>query len=391
MIVFVNRVYPPTDGATGKLLRELAEALADGGVRVVVLTGPAPENPGGMRREMVNGVEVIRVRGLSLRRSSHWRRALGYAALYPQFAWQIWRLGRVDALVTMTDPPMQLALGLLSGRRVRQHFHWAQDVYPEVAERLGVIREGGMVAHLLRKISSKVMRGCEDVIVPGRCMRDVLLARGVSAAHLEVIPNWSSMVRVDDEDISAIRGRFRWQGKFIVLYSGNIGLAHDFDTVAEAVRMCRGDEQLHFVFAGEGPRLAELRTALEGVPHVEFLPPQTSEDLPAFLAAADVHLVTVRKGLSGMVVPSKTYGILAAGRPVVYVGHEPDEVARLLAESGAGVVLANNDSAGLARTLQQLADQPERMRVMAVKAHEAAKKFTFANALRKWKELLQLF
>lgn len=390
MIVFVNRVYPPAGGATGELLRELAEALADGGVRVVVLTGPAPESRGGMRRETVNGVEVIRVRGLSFRRLSHWRRTLGYAVLYPQFAWQIWRLGRVDALVTMTDPPMQLALGLLSGRRVRQQFHWAQDVYPELAERLGVIHEGGMVARLLKKISSKVMRGCEDVIVPGRCMRDVLLARGVSAAHIEVIPNWSPMVRADDKDISTMRSRFGWQGKFIVLYSGNIGLAHDFDTVAEAVRMCRREGRLHFVFAGEGPRLTELRAALEGVPHVKFLPPQTSEDLPAFLAAADVHLVTVRKGLSGMVVPSKTYGILAAGRPVIYIGHEPDEVARLLAESGAGVVLANDDSAGLARTLQQLANQPERVRIMAAKAYEASKKFMFANALRKWKELLQL-
>ena len=454
--VFTNRVYPPLGGATGELLKELAEALVASGDRVVVVTSKGPETEGprdqgtkslkdkgtkgekaygirhteqwpqrgargiegeggrgtGDRRpeagpveyalhstgqedlrltdlklKTPTGVEVIRVGTAAFTRASHWRRALSYLGLYPQLMWQVWKLGKVDAVVSMTDPPLQVAVVTLASGRAKRKIHWAQDVYPELAEELGVIGRGGVMARFLRVVSNWALQRQDEIVVVGRCMRERLLRRGVDAGKIEVIPNWSSVVPVPTERVQAMRERLGWSRKFIALYSGNLGLAHDFETLTGAAKLLEG-AGVQMVFAGEGPRLEELKRAMQGLTHVTFLPPQAKEDLSAFLAAADVHLVTVRAGLEGLVVPSKAYGILAAGRPVMYVGSAESEVAQLLSESDAGLVFANGDAWGLAEALKSAAETSDMLQRVAAAAMRTAGGWTFAQALAKWREVL---
>jgi glycosyltransferase involved in cell wall biosynthesis len=382
--LFINRVYPPAPGATGELLKQLAEGLVQDGARVVVVAGAHEGCP---RRGKVHGVEVVRVWSPPLRRSRHWQRAMDYAVLYPQFAWHMVMCGEVEAVVSMTDPPMQMLLAPVAGWRAWRRIHWAQDVYPELAEELGVIPAGGVAARLLRGAANAALRRHDDVVVPGRCMREELIRLGVSARRIEVIPNWSPVGRAADADVAAMRRRLGWDGKFAVVYSGNFGLAHDFDPVIDAVRKLAGGRMV-FVFAGDGPRLGELRSALGGAAHVQFLPSQAPGDLAAFLGAADVHLVTVRREAGGLVVPSKAYGILEAGRPLVYIGGDGDEIARVLRETGAGIVVRNDDAVGLCAVLSGLAGDADRVRRMGEAASAVAREFTRAKAVRKWKDLL---
>lgn len=402
---------------------ELTECLAAGGARVVVVTSrverdeetkrPRDEQAKGVRdkeaeentetgerreerggrgagrgRETVNGVEVIRVGTAPFTRASHWRRAMSYALLYPQFAWQVWKLGAVDAVVSMTDPPLQVAAVMLGARKARKRIHWAQDIYPELAEELGVIGRGGLLARVLRSISTWALRKQDEVVVVGRCMRERLIARGVDARSIEIIPNWSPIAEPPEEAAAGMRRRMGWGDGFVALYSGNLGLAHDFTTLAEAAKMLRGSH-VRMVFAGEGPRLLEAKAAAAGMDNVSFIPPQPKEDLAAFLAAADVHLVTVRENLGGLVVPSKIYGILAVGRPVACVGSAGSEVTQILEESGAGISVNNGDAAALAEVLKDLAANPAGAAAMGRKARVAAKGFTFAKALEKWREILE--
>jgi glycosyltransferase involved in cell wall biosynthesis len=382
--VFTNRVYPPVGGATGELLKELAEGLAGDGARVVVVTSRAEEDKRPRDKEtkgleVVNGVEVIRVGAARFTRASHWRRAWSYLTLYPQLMWQVWKLGKVDAVVSMTDPPLQVAAVALASCRAKKKIHWAQDVYPELAEELGVIPREGLVARVLRSISTWALRRQDEVVAVGRCMRERLVKRGVDAGKIEVIPNWSPVGAVSAASVAAMRKKLGWDGKFIALYSGNIGLAHDFETLVGAAKLLEGGG-VQVVFAGEGPRLEQVRRETEGLAHVAFLPPQAREDLSAFLAAADVHLVSVRAGLEGLVVPSKAYGIFAVGRPIFYVGGADSEVAGVIAESGCGVVIPNRDAAGLAEAIKQAARQGEQ-RVSPTSGG-------FKDALAKWRELL---
>lgn len=294
--------------------------------------------------------------------------------------WQVWKLGRVDAVVSMTDPPLQMAAVTLASCRARKKVHWAQDVYPELAEELGVIPRGGLLARVLRAVSTWALRRQDEVVAVGRCMRERLVRRGLDAGKIEVIPNWSSVGAASAEDVRSVRERLGWNGKFIALYSGNIGLAHDFETLVGAAKLLEG-AGVQMVFAGEGPRLEEVRRATDGLAHVAFLPPQAKEDLSAFLAAADVHLVSVRAGLEGLVVPSKAYGIFAAGRPILYVGGSDSEVARLIAESGGGMVIPHGDASGLAEAIKQAALQGDR--------RTGAPVASFDRALNQWREILR--
>jgi len=382
--VFTNRVYPPVGGATGELLKELAEGLVGDGARVVVFTsremGSGGHRPPLQNREAVNGVEVIRVGAARFTRASHGRRAWSYLTLYPQLMWQVWKLGRADAVVSMTDPPLQVAAVTLASCRAKKRIHWAQDVYPELAEELGVLRKGSAFAGILRAVSTWALRRQDEIVVVGRCMRDRLLQRGIDAGKIDVIPNWSSVTPVSEEQVKSMRDRLGWSGKFILLYSGNIGLAHDFETLVGAAKLLEGSE-VQIVFAGAGPRLEEVKQAAAGLAHVAFLPPQPKESLPTFLATADAHLVSVRAGVEGLVVPSKAYGIFAARRPILYVGGADSEVASLIAETGCGVVIANGDVAGLAAVIQ-------RCMLQGNAVSRSLRSSSFSEALAKWREVL---
>jgi hypothetical protein len=142
------------------------------------------------------------------------------------------------------------------------------------------------------------------------------------------------------------------------------------------------------VFAGEGPRLEELCRTVEALPHVSVIPPRPAEELAAFLGAADLHLVSIRPDLAGLLVPSKIYGILAAGRPVLHVGPDEAEAARLLSESGAGLSFQSGDATGLARTVRELISDHARRARLGENARRAAEDFTFTKALARWRDVL---
>lgn len=374
-------------GATGILLKELAEGLSAGGARVVVITSRGPSGLGLPAREMVNGVELVRVGSAPFTRASHARRALSYAGLYPRFAWEVAKLGAVDAVVSMTDPPLQVAAVTAGAWRARKKIHWAQDLYPELATELGVLKAGGLAARVLRGISTAALRRQDEVVAVGRCMRQRLIDRGVNATSIEVIPNWSPVVAASVEEVAAMRRSLGWGDCFVALYSGNLGLAHDFETLAGAARVMQGSG-LRIVIAGEGPRLDEARAAMGPFPDVAFISSRPGDELAAFLGAADVHLVTVGPRLGGLVVPSKVYGIMASGKPVIYVGPADSEAAMLLRESGTGLAFENGDSAGVAKALTELRSDRGAAVAMGEKAREAAKDFTFDKALERWRELL---
>jgi glycosyltransferase involved in cell wall biosynthesis len=301
--------------------------------------------------------------------------------------WQIWKLGRVDVVVSMTDPPLLVAAVTFASYGAKKRIHWAQDVYPELAEELGVIVRGGILARVLRFISTWALRRQDEVVAVGRCMRERLISRGIDAGKIEVIPNWSPVAAVPADEAAAMRRKLGWGEEFVALYSGNIGLAHDFETLVEASKLLE-ESGVRMVFTGEGPRLEEVRRATAGLAQVTFLRPQLKEELGAFLAAADVHLVTVRAGLEGLVVPSKAYGILAAGRPVMYVGATESEIAKLLNESGAGRVFPNGDARGLAEALKSAAAASGTVQRIDAAAMRSAGGWTFVKALAKWREVL---
>jgi glycosyltransferase involved in cell wall biosynthesis len=364
-ILFLNRVYPPAEGATGQLLEELAVQLAQAGWAVTVVTGRADGAP---KSDVISGVRVERVGGLSFTRASHWRRALSYLSLYPALLWRALRLPRAEVIVTMTDPPLQLVLGpLLKHGKGSTLVHWAQDVYPELAAELRVVSRDGIAARRLRALSTWALRRHDRVVAVGRCMKARFIARGVRADAIDVIPNWGHR---GGEATGAVREENSFRSghglreKFVVMYSGNFGLAHPFEAMVDAAeRLQSSSPQIVFVFVGNGPRLPWVREQVERrrLGNVRLLPRQSKEQLPQVLATADLHLASMRHELCGLVVPSKVYGALAAGRPCVFLGPEESEAAQFILQHGCGSVLAKATGARLASCLSQWADDPKRL------------------------------
>lgn len=388
-VLFINRVYPPAEGATGQLLADLALMLVKEGWQITVLTG---RTTGALRSEMVNGVRLERVDAMAFTRASHWQRALCYLTLYPALLWRAWRLPRADVVVTMTDPPLLPLLGpLLKEMKGCRLVHWAHDIYPEIAEELGVLAKGGWLAGLGRSGSTWALRQHDRIIVVGRCMKQKLRQRGLSEEAIRLVPNWAAAVRSIEHRANAFRREHGLEGRFVVMYSGNFGWAHSFEPMLEAAaRLQSHRPEILFLFVGSGPRLAWIRQQVETrrIHNIHLLPPEPVEKLSQSLSAADLHLVSMQPNLCGLVVPSKLHGILAAGRPSLFLGPKESEAARILEEYRCGSVIETPDGATLAHCLVEWATHPDRLRAAGGRALLAAKHFTIANAARDFREIL---
>ena len=391
-ILFINRVYPPDEGATGQLLAELAEGLVKTGWRVTVLTSKG--RTGLPRSETIAGVRVERVSGLPFTRASHWRRALSYLSLYPALLWRAFWLPRAEIVVTVTDPPLQLLLGsFLKWCKASRHVHWAQDVYPELAEEMGVLKKDGFIARILRRLSTCALRHCDQIIAVGRCMKSRLVQRGLAPSAIDVIPNWGhgGNSELGMRNAESFRTEHGLNGKFVVMYSGNLGLAHPFEAMLDAAERLRSTHsQVLFLFVGNGPRLPWVREQVvqRKLENVRFLPFQPREKLVQSLAAADLHLASMLHELCGLVVPSKVYGVLSVGRPCVFLGPEESEAAQFILQNGCGSVLAKATGTRLASCLAQWAGDPALLRETRDRVEAIAGRVTLVAAVRAFSETL---
>ena len=355
-ILFLNRVYPPGSGATGTGVARIARSFVSAGWSVTVVSTAGSGN-GGVSVE--DGVRVVRCRGLFSGRSLLLR-ALTYAVTIPRMFLRTLREPSPDIIVTMTDPPMLSATGpllrMLKGSRI---IHWAQDLYPDVAVRAGVFREKGVLSRIFAFLSRRALMAHDRVVVVGRCMGSLLSARGVPLERLSLIPNtWAGLgiTRLDREE--SLLPDLGLLDHFTVMYSGNFGRVHDFGTVLSAAKLLQesGRHEVVFLLSGDGPNSALLRgeVARMGLSNVRFLPRCDDDQLSRTLASGDLHLVTMLTGMMGVVVPSKYYGVMAAGRPCIFVGPEDAEIALTLRELGNGLQIAPGDAGSLVEAILRI-------------------------------------
>ena len=260
----------------------------------------------------------------------------------------------------MTDPPIVGDVGVIVGRRFGVPvLVISQDVFPEIATELGRLGNPAVVG-VLRTLVGGYLRRADRIVAIGETMRRRLELKGAAPERLRVIPNW-----VDTSEITPQPRDNEWarahglDGTFVVMHSGNVGHAQDLDSLVRAATFLRDLDDLLVVIAGFGARhseMVELAERLEVTEQLRFLPYQKRERLPLSLSSADLHVVGLAKGLAGYVVPSRLYGILSAGRPVIAAAEEDSETARLVAEVGCGIVIPPGRPELLARTIRAARD-----------------------------------
>jgi colanic acid biosynthesis glycosyl transferase WcaI len=397
-VIFVNRFYAPDESATSQMLTDLAEALARSGIEVEVLCSRQLYGDAGAdlpATEVLRGVSVRRLATTRFGRDSLIGRAVDYATFYVcAGASMLGRLRRGDVLVVKTDPPLLSLVGWLAARcRGARLVNWLQDLYPEVASRLALSPVPRPVEALLRVARDRSLATARVNVVLGTRMREYLIGRGIAAARISICENWADEDRL--RPLAAARSELRRRlglgDCFVAAYSGNLGRAHDSTTLLEAASELQGDAGIVFLMVGGGAgmRSLEMQARARGLTNFRFAPYQSREALSDSLAAGDVHLVSLRPELEGLVVPSKLYGILAAGRPVVFVGDPAGELAGLIATTGVGVSVTSGDAAGLCRALRALRDDEACRMRMGMRARTVfEERYTLAAAVARWREVL---
>ncbi len=351
-VAFFNRSFYPDTAATGQLLTELCEVLVEAhGCRVSVVAGvplfpagaegPRPQS-GVVHRETYRGVEILRARGTRLSKDRVAGRFTNYVSYFLSACYAGLRLERPDVVVAQTDPPIIGLAGYLAARRFRAPFVMAyKDIFPEVARLLEDF-QSETVNRVLQGVNRFLVRKADRVVALGEAMRRVLIeGKGAEPGRTVIIPDWA--------DCSAIapgpkRNPFSLAhglaDKFVVMHSGNVGLSQGLEVVVEAARRLRRLPDVEVVFVGEGVKKPALQAQVArlGLGNVHFLPFEPREGLREAFATADVFVVSLKRGLAGYIVPSKLYGILAAGRPYVAAVEDTSEIAAITRTHQSGLV-----------------------------------------------------
>lgn len=429
-IIFLNRFYYPDHSATSQLLTDLTTALAARGMRVEVITSRlrydgtmpclAPE-------ETVRGVKVFRIATSAFGRGKLLGRGIDYLTFYLAVTWMLFRRVRGgDVIVAKTDPPMLSVIAApIAWIRGARLINWLQDIFPEVAQALGLGSGGmsGAAMRLLKVARDASLRRAHLNVVLGERMAERVASRSVSIARIRVIPNWADgrLVRRHEPQDNTLRQEWGLADAFVIGYSGNLGRAHDIETflaaierlertgtiVASQARACSApngsydvdtgaDDSLvpaiRWLFIGGGALLQSLRTEAErrGLKSLQFRPYQPRDRLGESLGVADVHLISLRPDLEGLIVPSKYYGIAAAGRPAIFIGASDGEVARLLLRSRSGMVAAEGDGTALAEAICTYARDARLTRRHGVNARRLfEEQFDFPLAVSAWEQAIK--
>ena len=398
-ILFVNQHYWPDVAATGQILSDLTEFLVGEGYDVGVLCSRGGYEGGRLdapEREIRRGVRVMRVAAPGFGRRSHAGRLVDYAAFLTQVAARLASGRRWDLVVLLTTPSMLAVSGWIAGRaRGLRYAIWSMDVHPEIEVALGILPVAA--SRLLRPFDRASHDRAEFVVALGSCMKERLLAKGVPEGLIRTIPVWSRKDELEpiERHDNELAKELGIGDEFVVMYSGNAGLAHRFDEVLDAIDRLEGERGIEFVFIGGGPRKPEILAEANGRRNFRYLDYLPRGDLTRSLSLGDVHLLTMRGDMAGLVVPVKLYGIMAAARPVVMIGPRESDSARTIEREGIGAVIdpAEHGAAASQRlvdTLQGLRRDPEERMRMGLRARAAfLERYERGACCASWERLLR--
>jgi glycosyltransferase involved in cell wall biosynthesis len=394
-ILLLNLYYPPDTSATAKMAQAV---IAELGSKhdVTVLCGRPSYDPTERRAwrlwrtERSGRAKIIRVGSTDFSRGQmKWRvvNYLSYVALSVPRALFV----PCDLVLAMTDPPFEGIVGAFVAMLKRKPYVYnIRDLYPDMAVGGSIIRAGAM-ARLWEVLHRWALRRATRVVALGEDMRRRIIGKGVEEARVCVIRDGADVPQqgaappeMDAEVVRAIRGDF----KFVLVHAGNLGFYGAWETLIAAARRLENDG-IGLVFVGDGAQRAEIETMATGCKNVRFLPFFAVSKIPSVLAAGDAHVVTILPGLEGVVVPSKMYGILAAGRPIVAVAPAESDAASLTTRIGCGVAADPDSAEDVAAKILALSAEPRRAREMGEAARAAANDYDRVSELRKFLRIVE--
>ena len=380
-VTIINQFFPPDVSPTGKLAASLAAHRASRGDEVTVIASQGYVSETSDFEVPMDGLRIRRVWTPPLAKKTTARRCAAYMAFLVAAANQVLRLPAQDFVICLTTPPFIELLGALHKRLYPQTrlVLWSMDCYPEAAERAGVIKPGGVISRLLRGLNRRTMRRLDHIVCLDDAMRSLMQARcssnrdgGLarsSRATISVVPNWEPLDAFPASPAARPRNP---RQPIRIVYSGNMGHGHCFDTVIEAAERLR-DETVEFLFTGGGAKASEIEQAVDQrrLENVQLFGYVSTAKLRDLQKSADCALITLRENIAGVVSPSKLHASLAMGLPILYVGPGGSNVDTAIGKHDCGVSLRNGDVDGFVGFVRRLRSEPAAHRAYRVKARAA--------------------
>jgi len=404
-IVLLNQAFYPDVVATAQMSKDLADELVAKGHTVTAIASRSIYGKSGAtlptREVLPNGIQVHRV-GFSLfGRAGTLLRVLDFAFFYLLAAVKLLTIPRPDVVVGFSTPPY-IALLTIINRWLRgsKAVYWAMDLYPDVIVSSGMLTPDSVLTRILDWFHRKLVKHADATVVLGRCMLDkvTIKAGPTAAAKVRFIPVWADEAGIESVPRTANTLRKEWGcgDAFTLMYSGNFGHGHDAETLMQAMarlkdRTATDATGLRFVFVGGGKRRKEIESFISAndISIAAYHDYQPRERLAESLSVGDIHIISLLEGMEGLIVPSKCYGIMAAERPAIFIGNPASEIARVLTENDAGLVIRQGDVQGLVDAINALAANPARAAAMGQRGRKIFElAYCRSRACAQWDALL---
>ena len=363
-------VYPPDPAAVGQYMADVAGDAARRGHRVRVITADRGYNDPSVRfpkSEMRQAVEVVRLRWSSFGKKDFFSRALGQIFYMVQGLIKGMLGFRPDVVLVSTIPPIGIfAAWLLTKLRRSSLIYWVMDINPDEAIAMGLVRPYSVPARLMESINRVVLRSARAVITLDSHMARRLESKIRQKQRILVIPPWphEEILRISESQGQVFRKKHGLEGRFVVMYSGNLSWVHPLDSILHAASLLVHREDIVFLFIGGGNEKWKVQQAIQnGAPNIRSLPYQNFENLGGSLSAANVHVVVMGEAMVGIVHPCKIYGAMAVKRPLLAIAPDRSYISEIMDGRNIGFRLHNGDVNGVVQAIMALADMDERERV----------------------------
>lgn len=397
-ILFLCQFFYPEYVSSATLPYDTAKALSQAGMSVGAMCGYPKEycNEGSVPlKERVDGIDIHRIRYIQMARTGKLGRLINYFSFFAAVCLHFFELRKYKTILVYSNPPILPLVAVWAGKLFHSKIVFvAYDLYPEIAIRTGAVSQDSMIAWVMRKLNQQLYKRAERVVALSGEMKDFIVAnRPISPERVAVVPNWYEDTGTQSKTERKSDNMYadRYVGKLVVSYFGNMGICQDMDTILDAARLLKEDENIQFMFAGHGNKMEQIKQAVqtEALVHVDvfdFLHGKAFQDA---LDISDCALVSLHPQVTGLCVPSKTYANMMAASPIVAIMGESD-IVQDIREQHMGYAVKNGDGAGLAKCLRELAADRSQCRSMGGNARKVfLEKYTTEICTRQYVVLMQ--
>lgn len=365
-VVLVSEFFYPYKTSTQKILTELAEDFVEYGLEVDVLTtkNAYREEKQDLRKyEIYRGINIKRVFSTEGNRDSKIGRLLNYITFTTSVFFNLLFKKNYDKILFVSNPPLVPFIGyLIKKLRGKNYIYLVHDIYPDVAEKLGVIKKRSIISKVMNYMNKKIYTNAERIIALGKDMKSVIADKGVDEEKIEIVTNWAdSRVNYEKEVDKNFYKKYRLENKFNILYTGNISKVHAIDTIVEVAKILKNEEDIMFTFVGDGNRKQDLikLKEKEDLRNIQLENYMFGEEYNNLLNCANLFITTLQQGIEGLGVPSKTYTYMSVAKPLIAIMSENSEIGSMVNQYNLGKQFNNKEYHKIAEFILELKNSNE--------------------------------